>query len=318
MYFMLGNIAFEPVNLTDFNETHSADFAEHAVLKGKPKLQAMGEKLTDLSFAIRLHHKIGGVESRYQSLLSAKAKQDALALMWGSKYKGNFVITDISSTTLFTDGKGNALAREMNISLREFVGNGQNSLLGAALNVGGKSLLGSILPASVIQGLSKIKETVQKGITMYNNAMNVVNEVRNTVAVVRQLASDPLGALSALPGAIGGLDQALGGFAGATGLGEAFSTIRTGLSAIGDIASEAALFSRDVGEMISDVHSIKETLLGVDEYSDWGNWVSNVDAHFDHFDEIAIRTETAAAKMTAWIVLREDENVEILNDPNRT
>ncbi len=31
MYFMLGNIAFEPVNLTDFNETHSADFAEHAV-----------------------------------------------------------------------------------------------------------------------------------------------------------------------------------------------------------------------------------------------------------------------------------------------
>lgn len=108
------------------------------VTKGKPKLQAMGEKLTDLSFAIRLHHKIGGVESRYQALLAAKAKQEALALIWGTgKYKGNYVITDISSTTLFTDAKGNALAREMNISLREFVGNGQNSLLSAALNVCG-------------------------------------------------------------------------------------------------------------------------------------------------------------------------------------
>lgn len=82
MYFMLGNIAFEPVNLTDFSETHSADFAEHAVLKGKPRLQAMGEKLTEFSLAIRLHHKIGGVESRYQALLAAKAKQEALALIW--------------------------------------------------------------------------------------------------------------------------------------------------------------------------------------------------------------------------------------------
>ena len=53
MYFMLGSVAFEPVDLTDFNETHAADFAEHAVLKGKPRLQAMGEKLTELNFAIR-------------------------------------------------------------------------------------------------------------------------------------------------------------------------------------------------------------------------------------------------------------------------
>ena len=44
MYFMLGNIAFEPVNLTDFSETHSADFAEHAVLKGKPKIASDGRK----------------------------------------------------------------------------------------------------------------------------------------------------------------------------------------------------------------------------------------------------------------------------------
>lgn len=181
MYFMLGNIAFEPVNLTDFSETHSADFAEHAVLKGKPKLQAMGEKLTDLSFAIRLHHKIGGVESRYQLLLSAKAKQDTLALIWGSKYKGNFVITDISSTTLFTDGKGNALAREMNINLKEFVGNGQAGLLGAALNVGGKSLLGSILPQGLVNTLSTAKRAVSRAVEIYQQGKRAVDEVRNTV-----------------------------------------------------------------------------------------------------------------------------------------
>lgn len=81
MYFMLSNIAFEPVNLTEFSEQHTAEFAEHAVLKGKPRLQAMGEKLNELNFALRLHHTIGGVESRYQALLEAKAKQAALALI---------------------------------------------------------------------------------------------------------------------------------------------------------------------------------------------------------------------------------------------
>lgn len=126
MYFMLGDIALEAIDLTEFSETHAAEFAEHAVLKGKPRLQAMGEKLNELSFAIRLHHNIGGVESRYQALLTAKAEQQALALIWGrSKYKGDYVITQLTSNTLFTDKQGNALCREMTISLKEFVGNGE-------------------------------------------------------------------------------------------------------------------------------------------------------------------------------------------------
>ena len=204
MYFMLGKVAFEPVDLTDFNETHSADYAEHAVLKGKPRLQAMGEKLTELSFAIRLHHKIGGVEKRYQALLSAQAKQEAMPLIIGrGKYKGNFVITDISSATLFTDKFGNALAREMNITLREFVGDMDDNPLGAALNLGSNSLLGSILPEGALKALSEVKETVQKGAELFNQGRQIVDEVRNTIAIVRQLADDPMAALAYLPGVLG-------------------------------------------------------------------------------------------------------------------
>ena len=178
MYFMLGSVVFEPVDLTDFNETHAADFAEHAVLKGKPRLQAMGEKLTELNFAIRLHHTLGGVERRYQELLGAKSKQDALPLIIGrGKYKGNFVITDISSVTLFTDKFGNALCREMNINLREFVGDIEDNPLGAALNIGGNSLLGSILPAGAVKALSQVKETVQKGAELFNQGPQIVDSV---------------------------------------------------------------------------------------------------------------------------------------------
>lgn len=311
MYFMLGNIAFEPVNLTDFNETHSADFAEHAVLKGKPKLQAMGEKLTDLSFAIRLHHKIGGVESRYQSLLSAKAKQDALALMWGSKYKGNFVITDISSTTLFTDGKGNALAREMNISLKEFVGDGQAGLLGVALNVGGKSLLGSILPKGLTNTLSTVKSAVNRGVELYNQGKRAVDEVRNTVAVVRQLAHDPASALAYLPSTLANLDNALGGFGELVRMQSAFEGVRQYLPAISE-------FSRDVSAVYDDLQIMKQSFSRASADSEWNNWFTPADNALTEINERLDNSANSVAKMTAWIVLREDENVEILNDPNRT
>lgn len=309
MYFMLGNIAFEPVNLTDFNETHSADFAEHAVLKGKPKLQAMGEKLTDLSFAIRLHHKIGGVESRYQSLLSAKTKQDALALMWGSKYKGNFVITDISSTTLFTDGKGNALAREMNISLKEFIGNGQAGLLGAALNVGGKSLLGSILPKGLTNTLSTVKSAVSRGVELYQQGKRAVDEVRNTVAIVRQLAHDPASALAYLPSMLANLDNALGGFGELVGMQSAFEGVRQYLPAISE-------FSRDVSAVYDDLQIMKQSFSKA-ESSGWDDWFKPADESLSNINERLDNLANSVAKMTAWIVLREDEDVEILNDPNR-
>lgn len=311
MYFMLGNIAFEPVNLTDFNETHSADFAEHAVLKGKPKLQAMGEKLTDLSFAIRLHHKIGGVESRYQSLLSAKAKQDALALMWGSKYKGNFVITDISSTTLFTDGKGNALAREMNISLKEFVGNSQQGLLGAALNVGGKSLLGSILPKGLTNTLSTVKSAVSRGVELYQQGKRAVDEVRNTVAIVRQLAHDPASALAYLPSTLANLDNALGGFGELVGMQSAFDGVRQYLPAISE-------FSRDVSAVYDDLQIMKQSFSRASADSEWNNWFTPADNALTEINEQLDNSANSVAKMTAWIVLREDEDVEILNDSNRT
>lgn len=313
MYFMLGNIAFEPVNLTDFSETHSADFAEHAVLRGKPRLQAMGEKLTELSFVIRLHHKIGGVESRYQALLAAKAKQEALALIWGAgKYKGNYVITDIYSTTLFTDAKGNALCREMTISLTEFVGNGQNSLLGAALNIGGKSLLGSMLPQGLNSTLSTVKTVVSRGVEVYNQGKRAIDEVRNTVAVIRQLADDPISALAYLPGTITNLDSALENFGKLVGMQSGFDSVR-------QVLPEITEFSRDVAVIYNGLHQMKQNFSQASE-TGWEDWFTPSDNALTNINERVDSLNAPVANMTAWIVLRTDEenrNEEVNNDANR-
>jgi len=298
MYFMLGNVAFEPVDLTDFNETHSADYAEHAVLKGKPRLQAMGEKLSELSFAIRLHHKIGGVEKRYQALLSAQSKQEAMPLIIGrGKYKGNFVITDISSVTLFTDKFGNALAREMNITLREFVGDMDDNPLGAALNLGSNSLLGSILPEGALKALSEVKETVQKGAELFNQGRQIVDEVRNTIAIVRQLADDPMAALAYLPGV-------LGSFGELTGMSGLFEGIRDVLPAISE-------FSQEANGIYSDLMVMKDSLTfgSQSNGSNLDDWFKPADNALSDINERIDNAATPVAAMTAWIVLREDEEV---------
>ena len=305
MYFMLGNVAFEPVDLTDFNESHSADFAEHAVLKGKPRLQAMGEKLSELSFAIRLHHKIGGVEKRYQTLLSAQSKQEAMPLIIGrGKYKGNFVITDISSATLFTDKYGNALAREMTINLREYVGDIEDNPFGAALNLGSNSLLGSILPEGAVKALSEVKETVQKGAELFNQGRQIVDEVRNTIAVVRQLADDPMAALAYLPGILTNLDGALGNFGELTGMNDLFEGVHKVLPAISDFARESA-------GIYGDLQSMKESLTFGKESngSNWDDWFKPADNALSDINERIDNAATPVAAMTAWIVLREDEDV---------
>lgn len=305
MYFMLGSVAFEPVDLTDFNETHAADFAEHAVLKGKPRLQAMGEKLTELNFAIRLHHTLGGVERRYQELLGAKSKQAALPLIIGrGKYKGNFVITDISSVTLFTDKFGNALCREMNINLLEFVGDIEDNPLGAALNIGGNSLLGSILPAGAVKALSQVKETVQKGAELFNQGRQIIDSVRDTVAVVRQLSDDPAAALAYLPGILKNLDGAIGNFGELTGMRDLLEGVHKVLPAASDLARESA-------GVYDGLMSMKDSLtLGTQSGgTDWDSWFKPADSALSDINERIDNAAAPVAEMTAWVVLRKDEDV---------
>ncbi|GAB1672512.1 hypothetical protein Mh1964_08620 [Mannheimia haemolytica] len=272
------------------------------MLKGKPRLQAMGEKLNELNFSLRLHHTIGGVESRYQALLEAKAKQAALALIWGSRYKGDYVIVDISSTTLFTDGRGNALAREMQISLKEFVGDNDGGVLGEALNFGGGSLLGSILPSGAVTTLSQIKTAVSRGVELYNSGKRLVDEVQNTVAIIRQLKNDPATALAYLPAALANLDGALGHFGNLTGSSATLGGLQEKLPA-------AVVFSEEIGEIYQSLQTMRSS-LGNASANSWDNWFTPAESALtevtDSFDHLA----KPVAKMTAWIVLRTDEEAE--------
>ena len=72
MYAMLGNVRFELLEgFTALEETHTADFARHEVLKGRPRLQALRNALTEIRFSLRLHWKLGNPDTAFKGLVAA-------------------------------------------------------------------------------------------------------------------------------------------------------------------------------------------------------------------------------------------------------
>ena len=130
MYAMLGDVRFETLqSFASLEAQHSAKFAKHEVLKGRPRLQAMENDLTTLRFGLKLHWMLGNPDTAYKGLLAALEAQQAVSLVYGSgRFVGWFVIESLTERTLIQDSKGRTAARELDVELTEFVGDPNNPL----------------------------------------------------------------------------------------------------------------------------------------------------------------------------------------------
>ena len=127
-----------------------------------------------------------------------------------------------------------------------------------------------------------------------------MDEVRNTVAVVRQLASDPASALAYLPSTLANLDNALGSFGDVVGMQPALAGVRDFLPVVSE-------FSREVSAVYDDLQIMKQSFSKA-ESSGWDDWFKPADESLSNINERLDNLANPVAKMTAWIVLREDEN----------
>lgn len=300
-FALLGNIAFDLLNAPSaLDERRTATFAEHAVLAGKPRLQAMGDDLTEITLQLRLHHQLAPVESRYQALVTAKEKLEPLALVLGfSQFKGHFVITEIGSQVLFSDAEGNPLAREVSVTLREFVGNTGKGLLGAALSIGGNSPLASLLPKGLTDFVSQAAKMVQKGIKIYRQTRQAISAVRETIAVMKAIANNPLEAIGQLPAVLNHLGGSVGGLAEMVGLGNSFATLTQGLKG----AEPFLLGMVELSEHLKTAQM--EFKRGLNERH-LGEWFDLGVKAIDNADEVAQSITKPAAQLTAWIAIRGD------------
>jgi len=123
MYAVLGETQFELITYFDGMDLQfGANYAEHALIGRKPRLQWIGDKLDEFQLQLVFHASFCDPEAELlklqQMMLSAEAHQFVLG---NGSYKGWFVLTDVTASSKQTDKEGTLIALEATATLREYV-----------------------------------------------------------------------------------------------------------------------------------------------------------------------------------------------------
>lgn len=293
MYAMLGDVRFELLtSFTDFEETHAASFAKHEVLAGRPRLQAMGNDLTQIRLSLKLHWRLGNVDAAYQGLMAAKESQQAQALVFGSgRFVGWFVIERLSSRTLIQDGHGRTAARELDVSLTEFVGDPNNPLPTPGLLAGGQNPLLAMLPESIQPQISHVAQAVQTGVRVYRAVSEEVGKMQDIIT--RAKAGDSV--LSLLSDALSMGDAALGKLAQIPEVSPMLSHL-DGASEWLAFASQA---TRELSDGINQIRNAAESNNPLDWLDTAANLLEQTSASLE-------AGQSGAQSLTAWLASRKD------------
>lgn len=260
MYAILGNVEFDLITYFDGLETQfGADYAEHALIGRKPRLQHVGDKLDEVKIDLVFHVSYCDPEAELVRLRNALSSHEALSLVLGNgDYKGRFVITDLTATGRHTDTAGTLLAVESQLSLREFTGDPARPAAPAVRSAGSSTLLPArsglvkALPAAAQSPVSGLA----KAVTAAKGALATAGRALAVAKAIQSLATrDPLTVLARLPGVTNTVGAALPGLSvAAAQLGQ--------LNGLSSAAADAALAARYVTRVRDEVGSLANNLAG--------------------------------------------------------
>ena len=296
MYAMLGDVRFETLqSFSSLEAQHSAKFAKHEVLKGRPRLQAMENELTTLRFGLKLHWMLGNPDTAYKGLLAALEAQQAVSLVYGSgRFVGWFVIESLTERTLIQDSKGRTAARELDVELTEFVGDPNNPLPTPGVANGQNPLL-AMLPESVHAPLSKVADAVQTGVRIYRSVEQEVGQLQTLIAHARELKHDPLALLGVVGDAVN-----LGG----TALGKVNRLPEVG-KYIGNLSGAAEMLAYG-GQAARELSGSLAALRNGAQSGTVGGWLEGGAAAIASAADSLNNGARGAQSLTAWLAGRKD------------
>lgn len=129
MIGILGDVSFTVSSkmirtFTDMGISNSPRYGTHDTLQGKPVLEFIGTNLDEinLNFFFRVEDKLNPLKE-IKPLIDSRDKGEVIIFFLGSKKvgSGKFVITQLNSTYKRIDNKGNVLAANFAITLKEYV-----------------------------------------------------------------------------------------------------------------------------------------------------------------------------------------------------
>ena len=219
MFALLGDVQFDLITYFDgFESQFGADYAEHPLIEGKPRLQFVGDKLDEIRIQLAFHLHYCDPEAELAKLKDALAAHQAMALVLGNgDYKGWFVLTDVQATSKHTDKAGTLIALEASITLREFVGDKKNPLPPPAVQPTLPPAAAKALPASqtagvatLASGAAAVRDNIRQAVTYANQAQSALRVAVDAARVAQKLRDNPLAALGRVPSLLTGMKQVAG------------------------------------------------------------------------------------------------------------
>ncbi len=137
MFAQLGDIQFNLITYFDgLNASRRIDYAEHATIEGKPKLQYIGDGLETITIKLNFHTSFCNPANEVKKIKDAAAKHEAMPFVLGNGvYKGNYVIEEINDDIQQTFNEGTLIAIDVETKLKEWV---KDKIIGTKKGKSGK------------------------------------------------------------------------------------------------------------------------------------------------------------------------------------
>ena len=124
----LGSVVFNLLNSPEqVTATFGQDYAQHPVIQGKPRLQAIGTKLAEVNFTISLNGSFGdNPEQVFSDLKDLSDAQEPVTFMIGTgeyavPWQGFYVITELKPTIVRALANGAISEMTVDVALLEWV-----------------------------------------------------------------------------------------------------------------------------------------------------------------------------------------------------
>lgn len=296
-YALLGDVQFELITYFEgLDGKFSSDYAEHARIEGKPRLQFIGDKLDEWTLKLKFHQTYCNPEAELVKLMGAKVIHAPLPFVLATgAYKGSFVITEISMVSTKTDGQGTALAMEVTLTLRESIDAVAKKSTAPAVVKAGSKLVQPVAKASTV-GLKKPNVPATKlknAVIAAREIVGAARAVSGIVTLAKSLQNNPLAALEQLRYGVPGFNQIA---ASADRMGMSLAPLQSSVSGAGPLLTAA-------GNVGSEARSAVTLLRGATP----GNLMSRMASVAGNLSNINTAMDTAAptlAKLSARTAVR--------------
>ncbi|MBX9347183.1 phage tail protein [Chromobacterium vaccinii] len=295
MFALLGEVQFDLITYFDgFESQFGADYAEHALIEGKPRLQWMADKLDEIRIQLSFHSQFCDPERELLKLRQALTDHQAMALVLGNgDYKGWFVLTDLQATSKQTDKAGTLIALEASITLREYVGD-KKKPLPPAVQPAQPPAAAVASPVGQAAGTlkaatSSVRDNIRQAVAYANQGQAAIRLARDSAQLAKQMAGNPQAALGRVSGLLADAQRA------ATPLQQ--------LAEVSGKLPEAAGIARAGNNAVAAVRSAQNTLGSVNA----GNLAGKLDTYAGYLDAAGSALDAASpaiSKLAAKVITR--------------